>query len=340
MKDKHKNITVSFQENILSQISTEITIQETLQIIGSDKLKTVIENLRSQLKKGNKEYYDNNKKKLAAVTFSATFDKKRRKENLKVYNSLLVIDIDKLSDEEMKRTYKVLTKDEYVFSFWRSPSNKGFKGLIFINYDKALKNEFVDFQHKLAFKTISNFFLSEYQIELDSSGSDITRLCFLSFDNEIIIKNNYSEFEIQISDFSEKASDSNTKRKIIQKFSSNKDALYNSKDRNSPYDRKLMSNIIRYLNNKNCSITSSYEDWCKVAMAIANTFTFDVGKNYFLKLSKRDAGKFNETNCINFLSNCYENRKGEVSFASIVYLANKQGFKTKYQKKPSTAGGE
>ena len=158
------------------------------------------------------------------------------------------------------------------------------------------------------------------------------------FDDGIVIKDTYTEFEIDVADYEKKTiSNSN---KIIQKFSSNKDALYNSKDRNSPYDRKLMSNIIRYLNNKKFSITSSYEDWCKVAMAIANTFTFDVGKNYFLKLSKRDAGKFNETNCINFLSNCYENRKGEVSFASIVYLANKQGFKTKYQKKPSTEGGE
>lgn len=340
MNDKQKNTTVSYQENTWSQISAEITIQETLQIIGSDKLKTIIENLRSQLKKGNQGYYDNNKKKLPAVTFSATFDKKRRKENLKAYNSLLVIDIDKLSGEEMKKTYQVLMKDEYVFSFWRSPSNKGFKGLIFINYDKPLKNKHVDFQHKFAFKTISEYFLSEYQIVLDSSGSDITRLCFLSFDNEIIIKNNYNKFEIQVSDFTEKATVSNTKRKNFRKFSSNKDALYNSKDRNSPYDRKLMSNIIRYLNNKDCSITSSYENWCKVAMAIANTFTFDVGKNYFIKLSNRDSAKFNETNCINFLSNCYENRKGEVSFASIVYLANKQGFKTKYQKKPSTEGGE
>ena len=93
-----------------------------------------------------------------------------------------------------------------------------------------------------------------------------------------------------------------------------------------------MSNIIRYLNNKNCSITDNYENWCKVALAIANTFTFDVGKNYFIKLSKRDLDKFNESNCVNFLSNCYENRKREITFASIVYLANKKGYKTKYQK--------
>lgn len=339
MNIEQKNIVVSYQENTWSRISTEITVQETLQIIGSDKLKTIIENLRKELKKGNKEYYDNNKKKLPAVTFSATFDKSRKKENLKLYTSLLVIDIDKLSDDEMKRVNEILNKDRYVFSFWRSPSNKGFKGLIRINYNEPLKKEFVDFQHKAAFKTISDYFLKEYQIELDSSGSDITRLCFLSFDNEIVIKDIYSEFEIEVADYKNMAT-SNSKKKVVRKFSSNKDALYNSKDRNSPYDRKLMSNIIRFLNNKNCSITDSYENWCKVAMAIANTFTFDVGKNYFIKLSKRDSAKFNETNCVNFLSNCYENRKGEVAFASIVYLANQQGYKTKYQKKSSTEGGE
>jgi hypothetical protein len=124
--------------------------------------------------------------------------------------------------------------------------------------------------------------------------------------------------------------DSGRTRKI--KFTSNKDALYNPLERNKQHDRKLMTDIIRHLRNKNLSITYSYGEWCKVAMAIANTFTYDIGLKYFTKLSKLDSGKYNEIHCTNFLINCYETRNGNVNFASIIHIANEKGYKTKQQK--------
>jgi hypothetical protein len=326
-----KNIKVSYQEKAWSSISKEITLNETLGIIDSELLKGKIEKLRKELNNGNKDYYDNNKKSLPAVTFSATFQENRRKDNLKEYNQILVIDIDKLTTEEMTNVGETLKKEPIVFSFWKSPSNKGYKGLIKLSFLENFEEIKTDFQHKNAFNLISNYFLETHNIELDKSGSDITRLCFLSYDQKIIIKENIKEFKVNNSNIPIVTKKNKVNNSTI-KFSSNKDALHNSLNRNDPYDRRLMSNIIRHLNNKNQTITETYENWCKVAMAIANSFTFDVGKNYFIKLSKRDSNKFNEINCINFLTNCYENRKGEVSFASVVFLANNLGFKTKYQK--------
>ena len=116
------------------------------------------------------------------------------------------------------------------------------------------------------------------------------------------------------------------------KFVSNRDALYNPAERNNQYNRKLMTDIIRHLTNKNLSITFLYSDWCKVAMAIANTFTYDIGLNYFRKLSKLDEAKYNEIHCANFLLNCYEIKNGKVTFASIIHLANEKRYKTKQQK--------
>lgn len=332
METERNNIKVSYQENTWSKISREITIGETLDIIKSKLLKNKIELLRSELDNGNKVYYNTHKKTLPAVTFSATFEQNRRKENLKEYNKILVIDIDKLSTEQMEKFGEILKKEPLVFSFWKSPSNKGYKGLIKLNFSKSFEKKNSDFQHKNAFNLVSNYFLETHLIELDKSGSDITRLCFLSNDQNIINKENFQEFKVENSKIQEHTKKKKENVSVI-KISSNKDALYNSKNRNDQYDRRLMSKIIRYLNNKNHTITESYEDWYKVAMAIANTFTFDVGQNYFLKLSKRDSEKFNVIDSTNFLTNCYENRKGEVSFASIVFLANNKGFKTKYQKK-------
>lgn len=322
---------VSYQENTWSEIAFDTTIESILSDIKSDKHKIQVENLREQLKRGNKEYYDNYKKKLPAVTFSATFNAKRTGENLKNYNPIIVIDIDKLDELQLKNTFENLNNDEHVITFWRSPSNNGFKGLIIIDYQ--LENDEIDIDtiYKSAFNKLSLYFLEKYNIELDKSGNDITRLCFLSFDNELVLKSKSTKFIISDEDIVVTVK-SKTKDKITIAFASNRDALYNPSERNNQFDRKIMTDIIRFLSNKNLSITNKYEEWCKVGMAISNSFTYDIGIKYFLKLSMLDNEKFNEVTCTNFLNNCYETRKGNVNFNSIVYLANLKGYKTKKQK--------
>jgi hypothetical protein len=121
-------------------------------------------------------------------------------------------------------------------------------------------------------------------------------------------------------------------KKTEIKFASNKDALSNPLGKNNPLDRKIMTDIIRHLSSKKLTITYKYEEWCKIAMAISNTFTYEIGLNYFLKLSSLDPEKYDDKVCVNFLINCYETRKGNVNFSSIVYLANQKGYQTKYQR--------
>lgn len=322
---------VSYQENTWSEIAFDTTIETILSDIKSDKHKIQVENLREQLKKGNKDYYDNHKKKLPAVTFSATFNAKRTGENLKNYNPIIVIDIDKLDELQLKNTFENLNDDEYVISFWRSPSNNGFKGLISIDYQLENNEIEIDTIHKSAFNKLSLYFLEKYNVELDKSGNDITRLCFLSYDNELVLKSKSTKFTISEKDIVLTVK-SKSKDKITIAFANNRDSLYNPSERNNQFDRKIMTDIIRFLSNKNLSITNKYEEWCKVGMAISNSFTYDIGIKYFLKLSMLDNEKFNEVTCTNFLNNCYETRKGNVNFNSIVYLANLKGYKTKKQK--------
>lgn len=140
------------------------------------------------------------------------------------------------------------------------------------------------------------------------------------------------KFQITNDDINTKTTKNVCKKTRKVNFISSRDALFNPFERNNQSDRKLMSDIIRYLTNKKLSITYSYADWYKVAMAIANSFTYDVGLNYFKKLSKLDVTKYDEDHCTNFLINCYENRNGTVNFASIIHLANQKGYKTKQQK--------
>lgn len=326
------NLKVSFQENTWTNITIEPTIKSVLDSIQSDRYKKQVTDLRKNLESGNKDYYDNHKKRLPAVTFSATFNINRTKENVKNYNNLIVLDIDKLDEEEIEICYNQLLNDEFVFSFWRSPSNKGFKGLVKLEFTDIPDDIDLETKHKSAFKKLADYFQDTYKLELDKSGSDISRLCFLSYDTKLIRKESSSKFQITIEDINSVLPKTKNGRTRKIKFVSNRDALFNPLNRNNPYDRKLMSDIIRHLTNKKLSITFSYVEWCKVAMAIANTFTYDIGLKYFIKLSKLDDAKFNEIHCTNFLINCYESKNGNVNFASIIHLANEKGYKTKQQK--------
>jgi hypothetical protein len=332
---KHK---VSYQENTWANLSEEITIQKTLELIKSDIYKSKIKSLRTSLENGNKAEYDKHKVKLPAVTFCAKFEKKRRKEELKKYNSIIVIDIDKLEKEELKKVWCFLDKDPLIFTFWKSPSNKGIKGLISIQYKFELNNENLDLAHKSAFKKLSDYFKSNFDIELDKSGSDTTRLCFFSYDNELILKENYQSFEILESDLL--VLNTEKKEKTIKvKNVSSKDSLLNPLNRNNQSDRKTIGAIIKFLERKNSSITTSYENWYKVAMSISNSFTYDIGLNYFKRFSAIDKEKYDETNCANFLQNCYESRNGSIKFNSIIHLANEKGYLTKQQKKKGSEAG-
>ncbi len=325
------NTKVSFQANTWTEIGSELTIEAVLNQIKSDKHKRQIEDLRDKLEQGDKEYYDNYKKQLPAVTFSATFNSRRTNEYLKSYNPLIVIDIDKLNSQQLKTTYENLIGDPYVFSFWRSPSNNGYKGIVAIDYQINEVEIDLVAKHKSAFKKLSDYFLEKYGIELDKSGSDITRLCFLSHDIFLVRKLVFDNFVVTNEDLIVTVK-STANKNVKLSFSSNLDALYNPTGKNNQFDRKIMTDIIRHLRNKKQSITHNYEEWCKVAMSIANTFTYEIGLNYFLKLSSLDTNKYNEVACTNFLINCYETRKGNINFSSLVYLANQKGYTTKYQK--------
>jgi len=67
------NLKVSFQENTWTNVSAiEPTIKSVLEDIQSDKYKKQVTDLRTNLNNGKTDYYNDNKKRLPAVTFSAT----------------------------------------------------------------------------------------------------------------------------------------------------------------------------------------------------------------------------------------------------------------------------
>jgi hypothetical protein len=316
---------VSYQKDTWSKLSKQITIDEVLKEIESDSYSKKVLELRELLATGDHESYKAEKLKLPAVTFCGTFNQERKKENLKEYNQLVVIDIDKLTTEQLIKTIQHLENDKYVFSFWLSPSNMGLKGIVQLKYNFEITD--IDVSHKSAFEKLSSYFQREYEITLDPSGSDTTRLCFMSYDPQIKIKSEFQSFEIDESDlqsFTHYQSRENKKIKIYN--TTKKNALYNPYGKNKNTNKREMKDIITYLTKKRIIITGAYENRYKIAYAIANTFTFDLGLKFYLDLCKIESSKYNEAKEKTLLEYCYENNSGWTRFVYIEELVKNYGY--------------
>lgn len=99
--DNILSLETSFQANSWSGISKQIQVDQSLEMIRNGKYSPLILRLRKYLDKGEKETYDQEKRRLPAVTFSANFKVKRNRDSISHYNQLLVLDIDKLESEQM-----------------------------------------------------------------------------------------------------------------------------------------------------------------------------------------------------------------------------------------------
>ena len=91
----------------------------------------------------------------------------------------MTIDFDHLPN--LNEVKKQLLEDEYFETelLFTSPSGDGLKWVIKIDLSKATHQEY--------FKAVSNYLQQKYKLEVDQSGKDISRACFLSHDPDAIL---------------------------------------------------------------------------------------------------------------------------------------------------------
>jgi hypothetical protein len=116
------------------------------------------------------------------VTFSGTFSK-RSDKSLLTHSSLMIIDFDHL--ENLIAIKQLLLNDEYFETelLFISPSGDGLKWVVSIDLTKASHQEY--------FLAISNYLKMTYGLEIDQSGKDVSRACFLAMDVDAFINPKY-----------------------------------------------------------------------------------------------------------------------------------------------------
>lgn len=324
------NVRITYLKNIRTLTSESKTLKDIFLEIKSDLHKEITLELNNLYKIGS-ELYSIKKKNLPAVTFSGLFESNNRKKSGIInYNNILVIDIDKLDENKLLSIKMKLSSEKFLYASWFSPSRAGIKGIIKLKYNDVLidKNN-IDTHHKRAFKKISNYFFDKYNIEIDGSGNDYTRLCFISHDKDLFINKDFKEFEINNDDYVEIIKSKNKNHETVLKEIENKKFILNNCiGKNKQSNKKEILKIIKYLKINNLSITNSYNNWLRVAFAISNSFNYDLGKLYFIELSKMDSQKFNESECLNLLEDCYYNSKGEININTIIHLAKEKNYKS------------
>jgi len=314
---------VTYQDNAYNNKLKQISIGEFIHSIRSEKYRNIIFKLRNYFNSGDTRRYKQEKIRLPAITFSGLFSEKRTIQSLKDYNCICIIDIDSISNQDIQRYLKILQSDPFIFSFWLSPSGKGIKGLVKFKYETTLSVSTSSEAHKFAFSELNSYLRRKYNIEIDKSGSDVTRLCFVSSDSNLVIKEQIDDFLINNRDIHISVSINNKEKdKLKSSFFNMKEHLY-PVGRNKQSKRIRIQQIIKFLKKRNLSITDTYEKWYRVAYAISSTFTYDLGEKYYLQLCRLDGSKHDEEESKAMLQYCYVNTKSIISFGTIQFYFDK-----------------
>jgi hypothetical protein len=162
------------------------SIPTILDEIKTGKYKHAIVYLRKSLAEKKEEAYNKAKKSLPAFTPSGKFVGGRKLEFLAEYSNTIILDIDKLSKEDLTKASHLANQSEFTYASFISPSGNGLKILVKI---KTLKTE-----HKETFLKVQAHYEDILKLEIDKSGKDLTRLCFYSSDENLYLNESAKTF--------------------------------------------------------------------------------------------------------------------------------------------------
>jgi len=121
------------------------------------------------------------KKRLPAICFSGIFQK-RKDTSIEEHSGIICLDFDGYEKKKILLEHKErLSKDQYVYSVFISPSGNGLKALIKIPAD--INN------HVNYFNSLEKYFDSKY---FDKTSKNISRVCYESYDPLIHINDKSS----------------------------------------------------------------------------------------------------------------------------------------------------
>jgi len=283
-----------------NQVEANLDISVILEQIRSGKYKARIQALRELLRQGKTEEYTSAKRSLPAFTPSGRFEGGRKLEFLKEYSGLIILDIDKLSPEQLIATRTRVEEIPYTHSCFISPSGHGLKILVKV-FSRPV-------YHKVVFNQVKAFYEEQLRgkdqdgtVQIDPSGKDITRLCFVSWDEMLYLNPSAAIFKpyiIMVEDDIEK--------------------------------------LVAQIESKRVDLTANYDDWVKIGFALVDAIG-EEGRSYFHRLSRFYPG-YNPKECDEQYDKCLKSKNSGITLATLFYFARDSGIDiSKLRTAPKTA---
>ena len=149
--------------------------------IRDGRWKTKVEKVRAAYRIYGSDVSGPLKKRLPGFLFSGTFTR-RNNASLVTHSGFVVADIDKLdggdhtksAEDRINEVWTKLLTSPYLIALFVSPTLSGLKALFRVPADPAL--------HTASFKAVAHHVRELTGVEIDMSGSDVSRNCFVSYD--------------------------------------------------------------------------------------------------------------------------------------------------------------
>uniref|UniRef100_UPI0040489371 DUF3987 domain-containing protein n=1 Tax=Algoriphagus sp. TaxID=1872435 RepID=UPI0040489371 len=240
-------------------------------------------------------------------TFSGKFSSRKDSELLD-HSGYITIDFDNVPDVlELKSK---LIEDPYLDPelLFTSPSGDGLKCI--------LKIDLVRNTHQEYFEGISNYILATYDLEVDKSGKDVSRACFLCHDPEVYIKPDYLGIE---NNKDTKPFNPSFWKNICKPSVQNK--IEGPIQPNGTTAQ--VEEVIEQIEAIGVDLTSAYSDWVKIGFAFADQFG-EQGREYFHRVSQMYPN-YSREECDRQYTNCLNSNGSGVGIGSFFQMCKNEG---------------
>jgi len=263
-----------------NQVEQNLELDVILDQIKMGKFKARILHLRELVRQRRMDEYNDQKRSLPGFTPSGLFKGGRKLQHLKEYSGIIVLDLDDLSQDQLVAIRSRVEELKFTYCCFISPGGNGLKILVRVFSRPVL--------HKQAFNQVKDYYERELNVLIDPSGKDVTRLCFVSWDELLYLNPSSDVFKTYVN--------------LVEED---------------------IDMIVRQIEAKKLDITVDYDTWIRIGFSLTDALG-EEGRSYFHRLSVFYPS-YTQADCNLQYNRCLHAGNTGITSATFFHYARDQG---------------